>query len=652
MKRILFSLALILACVFAGTIPASADSADSLLNVARALPHDTTRLQILEKLVLTEQSSPRYIDYANEMFEEAQLQNNDQYKANGAYHKLLYYYNNDNDDSVKHLVNYLLPIAERMEYRQMYFSAQKLLIYTYIYNEKFEFAINEALKMQEKADTLNNLSGRIAACLCLANAYRETNRRKKEGEVLQKAYELLPGVKLNNTHINVLAQLIIHSSDTKDYAKLKLYLDRNDSLLNRMAKEHPDMHESYYNLFLFSEIHYVYYYCGIMKSDSARIHKENAQKYITSQSYHPYVITYLDACTDYFKHVKDYSNALIYVDSVLTDMQKSSVRKIDYAKQLTRKANILQEMGNYQESLPLYELSNHIQDSLAVAISAKQLEEIKDIYHLNQLVWEQGKIRSRIQTCILVGLGTILILCMAYIIRINRIRRALKISEKETLKATRQTEMANEMKNRFLSNMSHAIRVPLNGVLGFSQIIANEEEIDEDTRKEYAEIIKQNTEQLMELVNNVLDLSRLEAGMMKFQLADYDIVQLCNDALGSAQMHNPNLHIHFRNNVDGFVINTDCSRLMRLIISTLICPGTSLKKEREICLSLEKTGETLCFKVSNSPLADLKYANQDTSLQNDVNLLLLKHFGGTYQVIPDSKEGPTILFTYPASAAE
>lgn len=95
--------------------------------------------------------------------------------------------------------------------------------------------------------------------------------------------------------------------------------------------------------------------------------------------------------------------------------------------------------------------------------------------------------------------------------------KSTKDIRKETHKATRQTEEANEMKNRFLSNMSHAIRVPLNGVLGFSQIIANEAEIDDQTRKEYAEIIQQNTDQLMRLVNNVLDLSRLEAGMMKFQ---------------------------------------------------------------------------------------------------------------------------------------
>lgn len=652
MKRILMILALVLPCALTYAAPASEDSADSLLNKVQTLPHDTARLRLLEKLVLTEQSSPHYLDYANEMFKEAQLQNNDTYLASSTYYKLMYYYNKDEADSVKKLVSYLLPIAERMDYRQMYFSAQKLLIYTYIYREKFEFAINEALKMQEKADSLDNLNGRIAACLCLASAYRETDRRKKEGEVLQKVYELLPKVKQGNTKINVLAQLIIYSNSIKDYASMKSYLDQNASLLNSMLEEYPEMQESYYNLFLFSELHYMYYYSGIQKTDSTRIHMLDAQKYINSQSFFPYTVTYLDACTEYYQRIKDYRNALLYADSTLVCIQKPEFRKIDYARQLTRKADILQEMGNYQDALPLYELSNYLQDSLAVTVSAKQLEEIKDIYHLNQLVWEQGKLRSRIQICILVCLAVTLILCIAYMFRINLIRKALKISEKETLKATRQTEMANEMKNRFLSNMSHAIRVPLNGVLGFSQIIANGEEMDDDTRKEYAEIIKQNTEQLMELVNNVLDLSRLEAGMMKFQLSDYDVVQLCSDALGGARMHNPNLHIHFQHSIEEYTINTDCNRMMQLIISTLICPGTSLKVEREIQFTLTKNGENLCFKVTNSPLADLRYANQDTALRNDVNQLLLKHFGGTYQVMAGSQEGPTILFTYPAPAAE
>lgn len=85
----------------------------------------------------------------------------------------------------------------------------------------------------------------------------------------------------------------------------------------------------------------------------------------------------------------------------------------------------------------------------------------------------------------------------------------------------------------------------------------------------------------MSLVNNVLDLSRLEADMMKYQLTDYDIVQLCNDAICSAQMQRSNLHIHFQKSVNEYIIHTDCNRMMQIITSTLTGFST-VQEEREV----------------------------------------------------------------------
>ena len=113
------------------------------------------------------------------------------------------------------------------------------------------------------------------------------------------------------------------------------------------------------------------------------------------------------------------------------------------------------------------------------------------------------------------------------------------------------------MKSRFLSNMSHAIRVPLNSVVGFSQLMVTDTNISEENRREYSGIIQENTEKLMLLVNNVLDLSRLEADMMKYQLTDYDIVQLCHDVIDSVQMQNPTLHVTFQSNVKECIIQTE-----------------------------------------------------------------------------------------------
>ena len=119
----------------------------------------------------------------------------------------MYYYNKNEVDSVSKLVNYVKPIAERMEFFRLYFNAQKLLIYTYTYKEKYEYAINESLKMLEKAEELNNTDGRIAAYSCLASAYHETNRTKEEGEALRKAHKYVSffGTKFFTTVMDKIA---------------------------------------------------------------------------------------------------------------------------------------------------------------------------------------------------------------------------------------------------------------------------------------------------------------------------------------------------------------------------------------------------------------------------------------------------------------
>lgn len=87
-------------------------------------------------------------------------------------------------------------------------------------------------------------------------------------------------------------------------------------------------------------------------------------------------------------------------------------------------------------------------------------------------------------------------------------------------------EEANEIKSRFLANMSYNIRIPLNNVVGFSQLITDDTGLERRGKREYSGIIQNNAAELIQLVNNVLDLSRLEANMMKFQLQDCNVTRV------------------------------------------------------------------------------------------------------------------------------
>lgn len=622
---------------------------DSLIEALPAMPHDSTRLQTLEQLTLTTQNTPRSLKFAGELYKEAKLQNDKHYLCNGAYFHILYYYNNEgNQDSIAKWVNIMEPIARSIQYWKVYFNSQKLLINTYIYNKQYEYAFNEASKMLDRAQDAKSVNGEIAAYQCMANIYHETNRWTEEEKILRKAYELLPQITHSGTQVNILCQLINFSSQRKNYADMKTYLDDTKEILDEMTAINPEMKKSMYDQYLFLEIFYTYFYIATNDSTLAEEHYKKAEAYITPHTFLPYYATFQNMSIDYCLHIKDYNTALALADSVIHLVQQNEFGDSDYAKELGYKANVLKAMGRYTEALPLYEKATQIEDSINIAVSNKQLEEIKDSYHLNLLILEQGKLRSYVQIIILVVVGVVLILCITYMLRINRIHRELRLSEKETKDATRKSEEANEIKSRFLSNMSHAIRVPLNSVVGFSQLMAADTNISEENRKEYSGIIQENTEKLMLLVNNVLDLSRLEADMMKYQLTDYDIVQLCHDAIGSVQMQSPNLHINFQSSVTEYIVHTDCNRIIQMIISVLSGPYAVDKEERNIDFILDKSGEILCFKVVNSPLADSQYSGQEVSIRHDINRLLLKHFGGTYQIIADSSAGPTLLFTYPA----
>lgn len=618
---------------------------DSLQKKILIQPHDTNRLKIMEKLVLIDQGTSDYLKNIQAMLKEAQYQKNDTYICKGAFFKAVYYYNNNQADSVYKWTYYLMPIAERLQCWQLLFSTQNILINTYTYNGEYEFAINEAIKMQAKAEALKNIKGQAEAYQCLINAYSETNRKIEEKAALQKAYSLFPKLTYEDK-INILNQYIEYCRSVNDNQELKKYLDENSNLVRQMLKEEPDMNEAYCDVLLYLEVCYIYYYTNVAKTDSAQLHIEQAKTYITPQSYPPYLGIYQDACAKYYSHQKQFSTAIAYADSALNVIQEYN-NKRDYVKQLTSEANIFQEMGEFSKALPIYKRAHELQDSITESISATQLKEIKSMSHLDRLVWEEGKIKNRIQVIILLTILIALILCISYMKRIKRIRKALKISEQETLLATKQSKEGNETKTRFLSNISHAIRVPLNSVVGFCQILATEKDIDNTTRIEYAEIIQQNTEKLMWLVNNVLALSRLEANMMKYQLDDYDIIQLCKDAIGVAQMQNQNLHVNFQSNMEQKIIQMDYSWILKLIVSTLTPPSVHNAEKREINFKVDKSGEIVCFKVSNSFLADPRYEGQEAAIQNDINNLLLKHFGGTYQIIPETEEGPLILFTYP-----
>ena len=134
-------------------------------------------------------------------------------------------------------------------------------------------------------------------------------------------------------------------------------------------------------------------------------------------------------------------------------------------------------------------------------------------------------------------------------------------------------EDANEVKIRFLANMSYNIRIPLNNVVGFSQLLSTDMGLDDKEKLEYSEIIQANSTDLIQLVNDVLDLSRLEAKMMKFQIQDCEVREICNDLIYMARRDsNGHIHAELESDVEHQMLRMDDNRFNQAVLSMLIYP--------------------------------------------------------------------------------
>ncbi len=151
----------------------------------------------------------------------------------------------------------------------------------------------------------------------------------------------------------------------------------------------------------------------------------------------------------------------------------------------------------------------------------------------------------------------------------RRLRRVLVVQNKELVEAKERAEEADKLKSSFLANMSHEIRTPLNSIAGFSQLLC-EEEISKNEKREYSSIVLKNVESLLKLINDILDISRLESGKIRFNIGTFNVISICEKAIGTTvPLHKPGIEYLFKNKTNPLLLETDEFRLLQILVNFL-----------------------------------------------------------------------------------
>ena len=237
----------------------------------------------------------------------------------------------------------------------------------------------------------------------------------------------------------------------------------------------------------------------------------------------------------------------------------------------------------------------------------------------------------------------------------------LKIMERKLRLAKEEAEESNRIKSAFLANMSHEIRTPLNALSGFSSLLT-EENLDNETRRQCNEVILQNSELLLKLINDVIDLSSLEFGKIQFCINKYNVVNICRNVIDTvSKIKQTQAAICFITELESMDIETDDARLQQVLINLLI-NATKFTSQGSIILELRKQSEQeLLFSVTDTGCGipkekqaaifrrfeKLNENAQGSGLGLSICQLIIEHIGGKIWIDSDYTGGSRFFFTHP-----
>ena len=239
-----------------------------------------------------------------------------------------------------------------------------------------------------------------------------------------------------------------------------------------------------------------------------------------------------------------------------------------------------------------------------------------------------------------------------------------KKMEEELLKAKEAAEISNHLKSAFLANMSHEIRTPLNAIVGFSNVLAYTE--DENERQEYIKIIENNNTLLLQLIGDILDLSKIEAGVFEFVYSKVNLNVLLMEVIRAARLRlkNDSVVVEFVECLPESVICSDVNRLMQ-VMNNLITNAIKFTTKGSIRVGYRlREDESLYFYVSDTgcgiPADKLKEVfgrfvklnsfQQGTGLGLSICESIVTRLGGQIGVMSEVGQGSTFWFTLPKSS--
>lgn len=534
-----------------------------------------------------------------------------------------------------------------------YFELERILIKSSLFRGEIRMAIAQSDQMYSKARALAYPFGNALALNAMGEVYSYTGRLREAGTAYEESLRLLDGMDGEDVHIRMLLVELIDynlrirnvNGASRYLARLNLYPEDRLSPLELAMR-----HISNASCQLFK---------GDLKAAShhlAQIGQLEAQLIPEIQQY----LLIIDA--RYLVATGEHEAALTaYNDFLQTEYAR--INHNIYKEALLEKADLLVKMGNKEEAYGQYgKVFSYIKTSFEKNYP-KEIDRLCTRFQADQLAYQNERDRIVSMRFYLAGIiVSVLFLIFLLVLGWKKIFR-LKRSQIRQEAMKEKAVQAIQRKNMFLSNMSHEVRTPLNAIVGFSAVLTDEDEsFDDESRREFSEIIKVNSFQLLKLINDILDFSDFENDNITFNIRTHDAVKLCNEVVETV-MASRKLEVEMRFDTDLSVLmlDTDDARLRQVLINLLV-NAAKFTEQGSIVLELKMADAgTALFSVTDtgcgiSPekqhliferFEKLNDFVQGSGLGLSICQLIVKYMNGKLWVDSGYTRGARFCFTHP-----
>lgn len=534
-----------------------------------------------------------------------------------------------------------------------YFELERILIKSSLFRGEIRMAIAQSDQMYSKARALAYPFGNALALNAMGEVYSYTGRLREAGAAYEESLRLLDGMDGEDVHIRMLlVELIDYNLRIRNVNGASRYLAR----LNLYPEDRLSPLE-------LAMRHISNASCQLFKGDLKAASHCLAQIGQLETQLIPEIRQYLliiDA--RYLVATGEHEAALTaYNDFLQTEYAR--INHNIYKEALLEKADLLVKMGNKEEAYGQYgKVFSYIKTSFEKNYP-KEIDRLCTRFQADQLAYQNERDRIVSMRFYLAGIiVSVLFLIFLLVLGWKKIFR-LKRSQMRQEAMKEKAVQAIQRKNVFLSNMSHEVRTPLNAIVGFSAVLTDEDEsFDDESRREFSEIIKVNSFQLLKLINDILDFSDFENDNITFNIRTHDAVKLCNEVVETV-MASRKLEVEMRFDTDLSVLmlDTDDARLRQVLINLLV-NATKFTEQGSIVLELKMADAgTALFSVTDTGCGippekqhliferfeKLNDFVQGSGLGLSICQLIVKYMNGKLWVDSGYTRGARFCFTHP-----